>query len=53
MPVLAPIVAMDKPPLLHTPPTVASLNVVHVPGQTVNVPVIAAGSGLTVTTVVK
>ena len=38
--------------LLHAPPAVALLKVVVEPAQTLVVPVIAAGSGLTVTVVV-
>jgi hypothetical protein len=37
---------------LHTPPPVASLKVVVLPAQTLATPVIAAGNGFTVTTVV-
>ena len=46
------MVATVGVPLLHVPPVVASLNVVVEPSQTVNVPVILAGDGLTVTLVV-
>jgi len=52
MPDEAPIAATEGVPLLHVPPVEASLRTVIPPGQSVNVPVIAAGSGLTVTTVV-
>ena len=52
IPVEEPIVATVGVLLLHVPPVVASLNVVVEPSQTVNVPVIPAGDGLTVTIVV-
>ena len=47
-----PTVATNVLPLLHTPPLVASLNVVVEPAHTLMVPVIAdtVGNGLTVTT---
>jgi len=48
----APMVATAGDPLLHVPPKDASLSVVTPPGQRVSVPVIDAGSGFTVTTVV-
>ena len=43
-----PIVAIAVLLLLHVPPTVASARVVVKPGQTVVVPVIAAGNAFTV-----
>jgi hypothetical protein len=46
------IVATPVVALLQVPPGVASLNVVVEPTQTIVVPVIAAGSGFTVTVVV-
>jgi len=46
------IVATAGVALLHVPPPVASLNVVVDPSHTFNVPVIAAGIGLTVTVLV-
>lgn len=51
-PVDAPAVATLPSPELHVPPPVASLSVVVAPGHTLNVPVMAAGTGLTVTVVV-
>ena len=45
---MEPIVAIDVLPESHEPPDVASDKVDDVPGQTRGVPVIAAGSGLTV-----
>ena len=57
IPVTAPevglITATEVVPLLHVPPAVASVSVVvAVPGHIESVPPIAAGNGLTVTTVV-
>ena len=52
VPVDEPIVAMPVPPLLHVPLAVASFNVVVKPAQTVTVPVMDDGNGLTVTTIV-
>jgi hypothetical protein len=49
-PVLA--VAIEPSALAHVPPVVAELRFVVSPTQIVGVPVIAAGSGLTVTTAV-
>ena len=46
------IVAMAGDALLHVPPAVALLSVVVDPTHTLVVPVITAGSGLTVTVVV-
>lgn len=46
------MVATERVPLLHVPPGIASDNVVVSPEHIVVTPVIAAGSGLTVTTVV-
>jgi hypothetical protein len=46
-----PTVAIERLPLLQIPPAVALLSVVVSPGHTVRVPVIAAGSGFTVTVV--
>jgi hypothetical protein len=47
---LVPMVASAVLLLLHTPPVVVSLNVVVRPTHTVAIPVIGAGSGLTVST---
>ena len=44
-----PTVAIAVLLLLHVPPVVASPSVVVAPAQTLVVPVIAAGAGLTVT----
>jgi hypothetical protein len=44
-----PITATDKTELLHTPPGDTLLNVVVLPSQTAEVPVIGDGSGLMVT----
>lgn len=52
IPVADPTVATDGVPLLHVPPP-ASLNVVVDPTQTVSVPAMVAGSGLTVKGVVE
>lgn len=49
MPVDEPIVATEMSLMLHTPPPVASLNVVDVPGHISGVPVIEAGKEFTVT----
>jgi len=49
MPEEEPIVPTDKVLLLHEPPIVASLNVVDVPAQIGDAPVMPAGTGLTVT----
>jgi hypothetical protein len=46
------MVAIVVPPLLQLPPDVTSLNIVVSPEHTDNVPVIVAGSGLTVSTAV-
>ena len=46
-------VAMAVLLLLHAPPAVASLSVVVPPTHNVVVPVITAGSGVTVTTAVE
>lgn len=46
------IVATDVLPLIHVPPAVASLSVMAEPMHTPGPPVMAAGSGLTVTAVV-
>jgi hypothetical protein len=51
-PEVDPIVATGVLLLLHVPPVITSVNVVVVPGQMLNVPVIADGTGLTVTIVV-
>ena len=51
VPVL-PIVAMAVLLLLQLPPVVASVRVIVVPADTVSVPPIVAGIGLTVTTAV-
>jgi len=48
----AEIVATAGDALLHVPPAVALLRVLVAPTQTLVMPVIAAGSGLTVTVVV-
>jgi hypothetical protein len=48
-PVPAPTVAIVVAPELHDPPVVASVKAVAAPGHTVSVPVMAAGSGFTVT----
>ena len=45
------IVATAGVALLQVPPAVASANTVVKPAQTLNVPVMTAGSGFTVTTV--
>ena len=52
MPEDTPTVATEVLLLIHVPPAVASLNVVDDPIHTDVVPVMAAGSGLTVTTLV-
>jgi len=52
IPELEPTVASAVLLLVHVPPVVASLNVVVANGQRTIVPVIAAGSGLTVSVVV-
>ena len=52
-PVLEPIVATPPELLVQVPPPVASVNVVVSPTQTFVVPVIATGSGFTVTTIVE
>lgn len=44
-----PTVAIVGLLMLHEPPVVRSLNVVHIPSHTEVVPVIAAGNGFTVT----
>jgi len=49
-PLLVPMVATVVLLLLHEPPAVASLSVVVRPEQTLAVPVMEAGNGLTVTT---
>ena len=51
-PVATPTVAKAGVALLQLPPAVASLSVVVEPMQTLVVPVIAAGNGLTTTVVV-
>lgn len=51
-PVPATMVAMPVLPLSHVPPGVASVSVVVSPGHTLSVPLMAAGKGFTVTTVV-
>ena len=48
-PVEEPMVAIVVTPLVHVPPPVASLRVVVKPAQTVAIPVIDDGNGLTVT----
>jgi hypothetical protein len=48
----ASIVAFAGVPLVHVPPVVTLFNVVVRPSQTVSVPVIVAGSALTVTVAV-
>lgn len=52
IPVVAPIGAIVTSLLLHVPVPVALVNVVVRPTHTVFVPLIAAGSGLTVTIIV-
>ena len=52
-PVVEPIVATVGVALVHVPPVVASDNVVVAPTHTLSVPVIEAGSELTVTTAVE
>lgn len=52
VPVVAPMVATPVEPLVHVPPDVVELNVVVLPTHIPNVPVIAAGGGLTVTVLV-
>jgi len=47
-----PIVATEGLPLLHTPPGVASDSATVIPPHTVELPVIAAGTGLTVSSIV-
>ena len=47
-----PTVAIEVVLLLHVPPPESELNVVVAPGHTLNVPVMAAGNGYTVTTFV-
>jgi hypothetical protein len=47
-----PMVATEVVVLLHVPPDVASLMVVHWPTHTMGEPLMAAGKGLTVTTMV-
>ena len=51
-PLVIPMLAMPGAPLLQVPGVVASLSVVVSPEHTLSVPVIAAGNGLTVITVV-
>ena len=51
-PVKDPMLAVPVELLLHVPPAVASVNVVVSPEQTLRVPSIAVGNGLTVTIVV-
>ena len=46
------MVAIDVAPLVHVPPATASASVVFAPTQTVVVPVMTAGVGLTVNEVV-
>ena len=52
IPVDKPAVAIPVLPLLQVPPVVASLNTVAAPTQTVAVPVMGEGNGLTVTVTV-
>ena len=52
IPVDEPMVATAVLLLVHVPPPDVLLNVAVVPGHAVNVPVIAAGNGLTVKVVV-
>ena len=52
VPVVMPIVAMPVLPLLQVPPGVGSPSVVVAPEQTLALPVIDSGSGLTVKVVV-
>jgi hypothetical protein len=52
IPDIAPTVATDVVPLLHTPPEVASDKLVVAPEHTLLAPEIAAGNGFTVTIVV-
>ena len=52
IPVLEPMVATDDVLLLHAPNAVASFSVVDEPTQTLFVPPIVAGNGLTVSTIV-
>jgi hypothetical protein len=52
VPVEEPIVASEALLLLQVPPDEPSLNVVVAPAQTIPVPVIDDGSGLTVTAAV-
>jgi hypothetical protein len=52
IPLLVPIVARVTLLLVHVPPAVASVSVVVKPTHTLAVPLIDAGSGLTVTTAV-
>ena len=52
-PVLKLIVAVAGEPEFHAPPGVALDNVIVVPEQTLDGPVIAAGTGLTVTSAVR
>lgn len=49
MPVVLPMPAIDVLLLLQAPPPVASVSVVVLPGQTRNVPPMAAGPEVTVT----
>ena len=51
-PVAEPAVAVAVALLLQVPPVVASVSVMHEPGQTALPPLIAAGVGFTVTTAV-
>ena len=51
VPVADPTVAIEGLPLLHVPPGTASLSVMGMVGQKLVAPVIAAGTGKTVTEV--
>jgi hypothetical protein len=51
-PVALPIVTTETLLLVHTPPGVASLRVLHVPAHIEVVPIIAAGNGFTVAIIV-
>jgi hypothetical protein len=50
MPLEVPAVAMDAGVLLHVPPGIALASVIVAPSQTSTGPVIAGGSGFTLTT---
>lgn len=53
IPLVRPAVAMPVAPEVHVPPEVLLDKVTEVPAQNELVPVMAAGTGLTVTTAVR